>query len=133
LIHDLGLENHISLTYKMPQEEVFEKVYHADVMLLPSIEEGIANVAVESMALGCPVISTNCGGMEELITHDKEGWIVAIRNSEGLAKQIIKFMNLDAEQIKKITKAARQKVEQQHNEEKMIKDMLNLYTTVLKY
>ena len=133
LINDLGLENHISLTYKMPQEEVFEKVYHADVMLLPSIEEGIANVAVEAMALGCPVISTNCGGMEELITHNKEGWIVPIRDSEALTMQIIKFMNLDAEQIKNITIKARQKVEQQHNEEKMIKDMMNLYATVLKY
>jgi len=117
----------------MPQEEVFEKVYHADVMLLPSIEEGIANVAVEAMALGCPVISTNCGGMEELITHNKEGWIVPIRDSEALTMQIIKFMNLDAEQIKNITIKARQKVEQQHNEEKMIKDMMNLYATVLKY
>jgi len=42
-------------------------------------------------------------------------------------------MNLDAEQIKNITIKARQKVEQQHNEEKMIKDMMNLYATVLKY
>ena len=133
LIHDLGLENHISLTYKIPQEEVFEKVYYADVMLLPSIEEGIANVAVEAMALGTPVISTNCGGMQELITHNKEGWIVSIRNSVALTMQIIKLMNLDAEQIKNITIKARQKVEQQHNEEKMIKDMINLYATVLKY
>jgi colanic acid/amylovoran biosynthesis glycosyltransferase len=103
----------------------------SDIFLLSSIEEGIANVAVEAMALGCSVISTNCGGMEELITHQKEGWIVPVYDEEAMAAQISEFIQMDSEYIKKIKKEARRKVERQHSEGKMIEDMIKLYSKIL--
>lgn len=130
LVHELGLSEHVTLTGKMPQHKVFDEVQASDIMLLPSIEEGIANVAVEAMALGTPVISTDCGGMQELITHNKEGWIVPTRDPEALAKEVIKFQNLEAEKIKSVVEAARTKVEQQHTEEMMVDGMMNLYNSV---
>ncbi|MGO2103672.1 MAG: glycosyltransferase family 4 protein [Psychroflexus halocasei] len=130
LVHELGLSDHVTLTGKMPQDQVFKEVQNADFMLLPSIEEGIANVAVEAMALGTPVISTDCGGMQELITHNKEGWIVPTRDLEALAKEVMRFQTLEKEQIKQIIQAARAKVEQQHTEEMMVEGMMNLYNSV---
>ena len=130
LIEDLGLRDKVVLTSKLPQDKVFEMMKVSDLFLLSSIEEGIANVAVEAMALGTPVISTDCGGMEELITHGKEGWIVPVRDSEAMAEQIIHFITLSGEKIKPVKTAARQKVVQQHTEEEMIKCMLNLYKEV---
>jgi colanic acid/amylovoran biosynthesis glycosyltransferase len=103
----------------------------ADVFLLPSIEEGIANVAVEAMALGCPVISANCGGMEELITYDKEGWIVPVYDSKAMAAQILEFSQMESCEISKIKKQARLKVEQQHTEEQMVEGMVRLYSRVV--
>jgi colanic acid/amylovoran biosynthesis glycosyltransferase len=117
----------VELLPQLPQQKVFEFMSSAGVFLLPSIEEGIANVAVEAMALGCPVISTNCGGMEELITHQKEGWIVPVYDSKAMAAQILEFSQLDSEYIKNIKNAARLKVEQQHTEMKMVEGMINLY------
>ena len=131
LIHELGLSEHITLTGKLSQEKVFETMQTADVMLLPSIEEGIANVAVEAMALGTPVISTNCGGMEELITHDQEGWIVPTRDPLALAEQIKIFMNLQEKHIGEVITAAHKKVEQQHTENQMIKSMMGLYNKIM--
>jgi colanic acid/amylovoran biosynthesis glycosyltransferase len=127
LIEDLGLTSDVELLPQLPQQKVFEFMSSAGVFLLPSIEEGIANVAVEAMALGCPVISTNCGGMEELITHQKEGWIVPVYDSKAMAAQILEFSQLDSEYIKNIKNAARLKVEQQHTEMKMVEGMINLY------
>jgi colanic acid/amylovoran biosynthesis glycosyltransferase len=120
----------VELLPQLPQQKVFELMSSADVFLLPSIEEGIANVAVEAMALGCPVISTNCGGMEELISHQKEGWIVPVHDEEAMAAQILEFSQLDSEYIKIIKKEARRKVERQHNEDKMIEDMMEFYKQV---
>jgi colanic acid/amylovoran biosynthesis glycosyltransferase len=127
---ELDLETEVKFLPKLPQQKVFEMMSSSDFFLLSSIEEGIANVAVEAMALGCPVISTNCGGMEELITHQKEGWIVPVYDEEAMAAQISEFIQMDSEYIKKIKKEARRKVERQHNEGKMVEDMMSLYKSV---
>jgi colanic acid/amylovoran biosynthesis glycosyltransferase len=132
LIEDLGLTSDVELLPQLPQRDVFELMSSADVFLLPSIEEGIANVAVEAMALGCPVISANCGGMEELITYDKEGWIVPVYDSKAMAEHIIVFSQLDSEYIQSIKHAARLKVEQQHTEMKMVEGMMRLYHRVVR-
>jgi colanic acid/amylovoran biosynthesis glycosyltransferase len=131
LIDDLGLKDHVKLLSNLPQKKVFALMNQANVFLLPSLEEGIANVAVEAMALGCPVISTNCGGMEELITHDKEGWIVPVYDVEALSQQIIDFSQLPLNKIQEVVEAARTKVELQHNEEQMVHGMLQLYHKVI--
>ncbi len=111
--------------------EVFQKMTASDLFLLPSLEEGIANVAVEAMALGTPVVTTNCGGMEELISHDQEGWIVPTRNTEAIAEQLINFTTFSVEKVRSIKKSALQKVEAQHNEKKMVEGMLELYSRII--
>jgi colanic acid/amylovoran biosynthesis glycosyltransferase len=131
LIEDLGLTSDVELLPKLPQQKVFELMSSTDVFLLPSIEEGIANVAVEAMALGCPVISTNCGGMKELIGHQKEGWIVPVYDYKAMAAQILEFCQLDSEYIQSIKHAARLKIEQQHTEMKMVEGMMRLYNRVV--
>jgi colanic acid/amylovoran biosynthesis glycosyltransferase len=131
LINDLGLQDKVELTSKLPQANVFELMKGSDLFLLPSLEEGIANVAVEAMALGCPVISSDCGGMQELITHNEEGWIVAIRDAEAIAQTIQKFIALEESTIKNFKFAARQKVETQHSENLMVEGMLRLYSRVV--
>jgi colanic acid/amylovoran biosynthesis glycosyltransferase len=132
LIDNLGLTGKVILTSKLPQDKVFEMMKVSDLFLLSSIEEGIANVAVEAMALGTPVISTDCGGMEELITHGKEGWIVPVRDAEVMAEQILSITNLEVDEIRNIKMAARLKVEAQHNEEQMVVGMLSLYNNVVE-
>ena len=126
-----NLEQEVNLLGKVSQEEVYQQMQQSSLLLLPSIEEGIANVAVEAMALGTPVISTDCGGMTELITHNKEGWVIPRRNAEAIATSIISFLKLDPEEIDEVRKAARKKVEKDFNEEQMVTEMVNLYKSVL--
>jgi colanic acid/amylovoran biosynthesis glycosyltransferase len=128
---ELDLDAEVEFLPKLPQQKVFELMSSADVFLLPSIEEGIANVAGEAMALGSPVISTSCGGMEELIIHDKEGWIVPVYDYKVMAAQVLEFSQLDSEYIQSIKHAARLKVEQEHTEMKMVEGMMGLYHRVV--
>lgn len=130
-IHEFNLQDKVKLTSKLEQEEVFNKMKNASLFLLPSLEEGIANVAVEAMALGLPVISTNCGGMEELITDGQEGFICPTHNAECMAQKILNFKNLGPLQIEEIRNQARIKVEAQFNEQKMVNGMMDLYKEVL--
>lgn len=49
----------------------------ADVMLLPSRSEGLANVWVEALACGTPLVVTDAGGAREVVTSPEAGRIVA--------------------------------------------------------
>ncbi len=131
LIADLELENHVILELRISQSEVLEKMRNADLMLVPSLEEGIPNVAVEAMAVGLPVLSTNCGGVPELIDDGIEGWLVETRSPEAIAGGVERFLNLSLPEIQKVRLAAREKVEMQHNLGKMVLEMEELYYEVL--
>ncbi|GAA4290551.1 glycosyltransferase family 4 protein [Aestuariibaculum suncheonense] len=133
LIHEMGLETEVSLLSHLEQDQVFQYMQDADILLSTSIEEGLANVVVEAMALGTPVISTDCGGMPELITHKEQGWLVPVGNPQVLKQAIMEVQTLTSEHLLAITQAARLKVEQQHSEQVMVSGMENLYEAVLKY
>ncbi len=130
LINDLNLSDNVDFLPKLSQNEVFDVVKRSNLLLMPSLEEGIANVAVEAMALGTPVISTDCGGMEELIESGREGWIVPVYDIDAMAESIYAFAKASPHEILSIKKAARKKVELQHNEDQMVNGMLKLYQKI---
>lgn len=132
LINDLGLQDSVVLKKRMPQKEVFRMMREASVLLMSSLEEGVPNVVVEALAIGLPVISTDCGGVPELIVDGKEGWLVPTRDPGAMAEAIESFSHLSLNKIEEVRLAARKKVEQQHIEELMIKGMEELYFEVLR-
>lgn len=101
-----------------------------DILLLTSIAEGMPNVAVEAMALGLPVISTKCGGMDELITNGKTGWLVPVRSPQSIVKAILNIQRTSFSELNHIIKTARKKIEQQHTIKKMTTEMINLYDVI---
>lgn len=131
LIEILGLERNVELTGRITQSQVMAKMIEADLVLVSSFEEGIANVAVEAMALGTPVITTDCGGMSELIDDGISGWLVPVGEPEMLAKQILNFQNLTSEQIEEVRTKARSTVEERFTATKMVEGMFNLYKAVM--
>ena len=75
---------HVEFLGSVDQARLAELMSVSHVMVLPSIEEGLALVQGQALACGCPVIaSTNTGG-EDLFTHEKEGFIVPIRDVNAL-------------------------------------------------
>ena len=79
----LPLEN-VQFLGPIPQAEMVERMSRSHVLVLPSIEEGLALVQAEAMACGCPVIgSTNSGG-DDLYTDGVEGFIVPIRDPQAI-------------------------------------------------
>jgi len=130
-IVDTGLQKHISFMRLMPHAALKEYMHAADILLLPSIEEGIANVVLEAMAYGTIVIATNCGGMSEAITDGENGFLVPIRNSEAIAEKLIEVAMLSDAEKKLIRKKARKTIEEKFRADSMIEGMKNLYRAVL--
>jgi alpha-maltose-1-phosphate synthase len=72
----------------LPQERMAELMSTSHLMVLPSIEEGLALVQGQALACGCPVLcSTNTGG-EDLFSSEIEGFIVPIRDVMALTNRM---------------------------------------------
>jgi len=83
------------------------------------------------MTLGTPVITTNCGGMEEVVVNGKNGWIVPVRDVEAIVDAVENFMSLTDDKIKKITEAARETIKRNHLQSIQTERMIGLYKSIL--
>ncbi|MDW8322188.1 MAG: glycosyltransferase family 4 protein [Armatimonadota bacterium] len=59
-----------------------------DLMVLPSLTEGLPNVVLEAFAYRTPVVATAVGGVPELVKDGETGWLVPPRDPHALAKAI---------------------------------------------
>lgn len=110
LINEYGLKGSVNILPGMEHSKLLEKVRSSDALLLPSVEEGIANVVLEAMAAGVPVITTDCGGMNEVVKDGENGFITGVRDAEALAAKVELLARMNSGQIRAITEAAREKV-----------------------
>ncbi|MEZ5138954.1 MAG: glycosyltransferase family 4 protein [Acidimicrobiales bacterium] len=85
LVHHHGLDGVVHLLGSRPQPEVRELLAWADVLLLPSLSEGISNAVLEAMAAGLPVVATRAGGMDEAIVDGSEGLLVDVGDAAAMA------------------------------------------------
>jgi glycosyltransferase involved in cell wall biosynthesis len=79
---------HVEFLGHVPSLKLKEIMSTSHVMVLPSIEEGLALVQGQALACGCPLISSVNTGGEDLFEHEKEGFIVPIRNVEAIKARL---------------------------------------------
>ena len=109
-IQRLGLENVVLLLGAKSSAEVIEEVAKADVYLSSSLSEGISNAVLEAMALGVPVVSTNVGGMKEVVIDNETGKLVEPYSSSAISAAILEIID-DDEKRKLMIKNARKLIE----------------------
>lgn len=78
------LEN-VEFLGPVPNKELGRLYSAADMMVLPSLEEGLALVMAEAMACGCPVIASENSGARNLFEDGRDGLIVPVRDVMVLA------------------------------------------------
>ena len=87
LLRTLPTEN-VTFTGSLPQPELIDRMGRSHVLVLPSIEEGLALVQAQAMACQCPVIATEATGAEDLFTDGVEGFIVPDRDVDALSERM---------------------------------------------
>jgi glycosyltransferase involved in cell wall biosynthesis len=70
------------------QEDLKHLYSRMSVFLLPSRSEGLPNVVLEAMALGLPVVATAVGGVPEVVTDGRSGFLTSSEDVEGLARRV---------------------------------------------
>lgn len=126
-IKDLNLGDDVSILPNKSFDLIKLFIEESDVLVLSSVEEGIANVVLEAMALGTIVISTNCGGMAEVIEDEVNGFLVPVRDPKALAEKIRYVTSLPKDRLEAIRLEARKTIERKHSMEMMVEGMSALY------
>ena len=72
----------------LDQDSVRQEMGRADVLVLPSIDDGFGMVMAEALACGCPVIASAHTGATDLFTDGVEGFVVPIRSPQEIAEKL---------------------------------------------
>ena len=81
-------QENVTFTGNLPQQELAARMSRSHVLVLPSVEEGLALVQGQAMACGCPIIATAATGAEDLFTDCVEGFILPDRNVDALTARM---------------------------------------------
>jgi len=104
--HQLGIQEYVTFTGKLTQEEVKTKLEQAEVYLQYSIQEGFCNAVLEAQALGLLCVVSNAEGLAENVLDGKTGWVVPKRNPELLASKIEAIIKLSEAEKQEISNNA---------------------------
>lgn len=79
----LGLNRHVK--FKGHSEDMPNIYRNADLLVLPSLHEGMPNVVLEAMACGLPILATDIGGCRELLQDWAPDWLVKSADADALS------------------------------------------------
>ncbi|MBT7615892.1 MAG: glycosyltransferase family 4 protein, partial [Calditrichaeota bacterium] len=91
----------------------------ADLVLLPSSEEGMPNTIMEAMSHGVAVVASPVGDTPYLLDRGNAGWIVPVGNSEGYT-MLLKRFESNPEELKQMGKRGFDRITSEFSFERMI-------------
>lgn len=106
LTRELQIQDKVKFLGK--QTEIVPILSLADLFLMPSQSESFGLSALEAMACGVPVVSSNVGGLPELQVHGKTGYIAEIGDIDRMAKYGIELLS-NPQKHRLFAEAARQR------------------------
>lgn len=63
----------------------------ADLLVLPSLQDNLPNIALEALACGCPVVGFDRGGLREIVDQGETGWLTGDATPAGLARAVFEW------------------------------------------
>ena len=118
-----------------PFEEVIKEMCSCSVFALPSYSEGFPNVIIESMACGCPIVTTPVGAIPEILNIDSmepSGICVEVQNAEQLRDAILELLE-DKDMAVKYGERARNRVNEMYTMSKVWEQLIEIWARTIKY
>jgi glycosyltransferase involved in cell wall biosynthesis len=129
LARQLGVANKVLFVGRTSHDEMPRHMASADVLVLPSLNEGLPRVILEAMASGLPVVATSVGGVPELVEDGRTGLLVPPADHAALADAICRVLD-DPKKAQAWGQAGREVVERQHEREANIREYARLVESV---
>lgn len=110
-VHQAGVEDVVTFAGKKSHHEIKNIMQKSDIYLQTSLQEGFCVSVIEAQASGLLCIVSDADGLKENVVDGKTGWVVKRRDHHAFAGKIIDVIRTAEPERKKITTAARERIE----------------------
>jgi glycogen(starch) synthase len=121
----------VHLLGELPHDAALAVVARSELVVLPSLWENLANTALETMALGRPLVASRAGGFVELIDHGRNGWLVPPGDVQALSSALCERL-ADPVGSQAVAKRARRDAEQ-FDVPPIVDRIVNLYEQAIDW
>jgi len=129
LVRDLKIENKVEWLGWVNRETKFDILMNADLFVLTSMNENFANVVVESLHMGTPVLLSQEVALSAFVADHQLGWVSSLSTKDVTAK--IAMAKNDVEKRKWIEDSGRRIIEENFSEKVLIAQYMEHYQEVI--
>lgn len=112
-------------------DELFEFYQLTDITVVPSIEDTLPNICLESLACGTPVVGFKVGGIPDIINDEETGYTVEIGDCQGLAKAIDILAKYDNDMANDISDKCRKFAIENFSSSVQAEQMIDFYHEII--
>jgi glycosyltransferase involved in cell wall biosynthesis len=130
LTGELGLLNSVSFVGQKSHSEMARFYARCDLVVLPSLSEGLPAALLEAMASGKAVVASKVGGIPELISHGRNGFLVAPGSSDEIADGVIELLGRP-EDMARMGVISRRLIENTHSWNSIASQVRSVYASAV--
>ena len=119
-----------SVIFLGDQEFIADILPAADVFILPSEHESFGLAALEAMSCGLPVVTSDAGGLSEVIEHGETGYLYDPHDVDGMS-EIVQVLFDDEEKRQSLGLRARERAKKAFGRDKIVDEYIALYERLL--
>ena len=126
----LGVKDNIVFTGYFPDKKLHKLYQAADIFAFSTFYENLPFAVLEALSSGLPVVTTNVGGIPEMIEDGKNGFLVEPANSRALADRILYYLEHPAV-ASEMGRLARRNIEDHFDWRLIVKKVVKVYDETL--
>ncbi len=108
------------------REDMVEVYSDLDIVVLTSLNEGTPVALIEALAAGTPVVSTDVGGVKDVVVDGVNGFLVGSGDAQALSKRLLDLV-YDQKKRSVFGAEGREMVREKFSQHRLVKDIIKLY------
>ncbi len=129
--NSLSFPDRVALRGKVHPDDIPDLLHSADIVLVPSLMEGLPNTAMEACACAKPVLGCRIGGVSEVVEDKVSGLLVTAADAEALSEALV-FSAENPDTLKNYGAAARRRMEEYFDSRNFAPKLVKLYDRAMQ-